>query len=270
MDGAVQTGDLYFGASSSYFTNLYPGLFVLVAHNVNSIDNFSIDGNLGADSNGYNNTMQFHVNDMGEVEIMGSSPSNIQYSVFVRRVYDTGDPSILQIFIVDNPDELLNYQHDIDFDNEDDQNILTFNGIVPDKISYLLLSKYKSIEVSDDEVYEIVKKYIELTHGKDINSVLSTLSNEYSQIVDVLNENIRYSTKIKIFNFEGEQLESLDLDGYVDEVHIAKDRIAFISYDEESGDDIWVYSSGSLRKVLNNVNLLKDNDSIVNDNIYND
>jgi hypothetical protein len=47
----IANGSYWFGDGSSYFTNLYPGLFVLVARNID-IDMFMVDGELGADNNG--------------------------------------------------------------------------------------------------------------------------------------------------------------------------------------------------------------------------
>ena len=50
-DGEVKDGSAYFGPSSEYFTNMYPGLFVLAATGVD-ISEFSITGDLGSDGSG--------------------------------------------------------------------------------------------------------------------------------------------------------------------------------------------------------------------------
>ena len=50
MDGQVMSGVGYFGYNSSYFTNYYPGMYVMVANNID-IEEFSIGGNVGSDSN---------------------------------------------------------------------------------------------------------------------------------------------------------------------------------------------------------------------------
>lgn len=54
MDGTIQNGSSYFGGASSYFTNMYPGLFIMAASNIQAITEFSICGDLGTDGNGVN------------------------------------------------------------------------------------------------------------------------------------------------------------------------------------------------------------------------
>src|SRR5690606_11785715 len=86
MDGVVYTGasSSVFGTSSSYFTNLYPGLFVLSAQNLD-INEFEINGDLGADGGGDMDNYFFEYNG---------------YGVFVKKVYNTKDPSVNHIIIV--------------------------------------------------------------------------------------------------------------------------------------------------------------------------
>jgi hypothetical protein len=54
MDGSIVAGDSYFGSGSQYFTNMYPGLFIMAASGINGVTEFSITGNLGTDGNGTN------------------------------------------------------------------------------------------------------------------------------------------------------------------------------------------------------------------------
>jgi hypothetical protein len=49
MDGSINSGDSYFGVGSSYFTNMYPGLFIMAASGINNVQEFSICGDLGTD-----------------------------------------------------------------------------------------------------------------------------------------------------------------------------------------------------------------------------
>lgn len=51
MDGEVVNGKDYFGNGSKYFTNMYPGLFLMVADNM-SVSEFTIGGNVGSDGQG--------------------------------------------------------------------------------------------------------------------------------------------------------------------------------------------------------------------------
>ena len=55
MDGQIEDGSNYFGDGSKYFTNMYPGLFVLAADDIN-IEQFSIGGNIGTDGDADINT----------------------------------------------------------------------------------------------------------------------------------------------------------------------------------------------------------------------
>jgi peptidoglycan hydrolase CwlO-like protein len=80
-----------FGAGSSYFTAKYPGLFVMAADNVD-INLFNINGNNGADGQGFTNATQFTLTVDGQV-----------YTVFAKRTTDnlnTRDPSINQIIVI--------------------------------------------------------------------------------------------------------------------------------------------------------------------------
>lgn len=69
-DGEIKDGSEYFGAGSSYFTNMYPGMFILAAKDID-IEEFSITGDVGSDSNTYLET--------AEVQINGS-----QYACFMK------------------------------------------------------------------------------------------------------------------------------------------------------------------------------------------
>lgn len=91
LDGTIEDGSSYFGSGSTYFTNMYPGLLVLGASNI-SIEEFSITGGTGQDSNGGANT--------GSVDI---SVNGSNYAVFYKTSYDNSsdEPAINQIIIVD-------------------------------------------------------------------------------------------------------------------------------------------------------------------------
>ena len=73
-DGGVEDGTSYFGAGSSYFTNMYPGMFVLVATGVN-VEEFSITGDIGADGD-----TEY------AVDVLSLTSNGKSYSVFVKTV----------------------------------------------------------------------------------------------------------------------------------------------------------------------------------------
>lgn len=270
MDGQISDGSLYFGASGSYFTNLYPGLFILHVENVSDINSFYLDGNLGADGEGLTQSYKFYVDSNGDEYIWGSSPSIAEYIIFVRQVYDAGDPSINQIFIFNNVSDPESYVHEFDTTNSEDSNSVTFNGNIPNKISYLLLSKPFGSAIDELDIKGIVKKYIQLTDGKNINQVLSTMNSEYNQIVDILNVDVNYGTSVKIYSLAGDLLDSVDIGGVSDLVYVCKNRILF-KIDKVNGDnEIWVYKDG-FKKILENITPVEGDRLVyINDLIYND
>lgn len=90
MDGTIAPGTLFFGTGSSYFTNMYPGLFLLAASDLNGVTQFSISGNLGTDGNGVN----FYSK---------QATSYIGWTAFYKSNNDLnsyGDPSVNHIILV--------------------------------------------------------------------------------------------------------------------------------------------------------------------------
>jgi hypothetical protein len=169
MDGAVVAGTQYdFGPGSSYFTNLYPGLFVLCAKNIN-ITSFSIIGEIGADGNG---SMDTSLNDAtigGQV-----------YTYWVKRVFDAGDPSINQIIIVKGNGSGISQT--VDTTTEDDTHILTGIPATATELHYLLLAQSDEAKIEDAEVSQIVDDYLTIVHGKNINTVLADLNAGYATV----------------------------------------------------------------------------------------
>jgi len=97
-DGLVVTTNSFFGTGSSYFTNMYPGLFVMAADNI-SIDEFSLTGNLGKDGDGDYDSGQFNVSVYGQT-----------YGVFYKTTYGNNnefnnETNVQQIIIVDGTNE---------------------------------------------------------------------------------------------------------------------------------------------------------------------
>lgn len=87
MNGFIADGSSYFGAGSQYFSNMYPGMFIMAANGVN-VSEFSITGDLGSDGNGTN-----------AVYIVTAHPG---WKAFVKTNYDLGgfDPSVNHIILV--------------------------------------------------------------------------------------------------------------------------------------------------------------------------
>jgi len=110
-DGLIVTTNNFFGTGSSYFTNMYPGLFVMAADNI-SINEFSLTGNTGKDGDGDYASGQFDVSVYGQT-----------YGVFYKTTYGNNnfnnETNIQQILIVDGTNEgitqdLYNELNDMD------------------------------------------------------------------------------------------------------------------------------------------------------------
>jgi hypothetical protein len=112
MDGQIVSGVGYFNTAgttcSKYFTNMYPGMFVLAATGVN-VSQFGIYGNLGSDGNG-----------------LGVASSQLsgypEWTVFLKTNYDNNenDPSVTHIILVygnlDDAAQVINPTGDYDDD----------------------------------------------------------------------------------------------------------------------------------------------------------
>lgn len=88
IDGTINSGDSYFGSGSTYFTNMYPGMFILAATGTNVIQ-FSITGDLGSDGQATD-----------AVYIATAHPG---WTAFIKTNDDnggSGDPSVNHIILV--------------------------------------------------------------------------------------------------------------------------------------------------------------------------
>ena len=171
MDGAVVAGTQNdFGPGSSYFTNLYPGLFVLCAKNIN-ITSFSITGNIGADGEG-----DMEANAPGGTVTVGGQV----YTYYVKRVFGISDPSINQIIIVKGNGSGINQI--VDATTQNDTHVLTGIPASATELHYLLLAQPDGAKIENAEVSQIVDDYLTIVHGKNINTVLADLNTDYATV----------------------------------------------------------------------------------------
>lgn len=173
MNGSIQAGTDYFGAVSNYFTNHYPGLFTLVAKSIN-IDSFTVNGtggSLGADGDGSVVTETIPIEGYAK-----------EYTAYVRLVYDTTDPSINQIIIIDAASE--GTAHHVDLTNEDDFNELTGIGAATE-LHYLLFSTADSSLISEEQLMSVITGYLDLVEDQSITDTLSTLNSNYEEITGI-------------------------------------------------------------------------------------
>lgn len=183
FDGVVENGASYFGPSSSYFTNLYPGLFVMSAYNTN-INTFSITGNVGADGNGI---------EVGTFSYGG-------FTIFTKTVYNAGDPSINQIIMVNSSDETIarTYDPNADWDNHE-----LFNIDSVTQIHYILFGLKSGVKPTSQQVQDVYQSYIDLIDTNNINNTLNILNSSYTNITDNLPPNSNGAGALYYFNDMG-------------------------------------------------------------------
>ena len=179
MNGTVNAGDSYFGSGSQYFTNLFPGMFVMVAKNTSN-NTFYIDGGVGADCSSeldsYTNTYTQNGN---------------SYTAFVKRYYNYSSPkpSINHIIIVDGDGDGITHDYnsggcDSDFDEISN---LTGGGI--NSIYYLTISLYPDEKIENPLIDSIVSNFLEYVDGVTISNILTGLSQNYLEITNLLTSN---------------------------------------------------------------------------------
>lgn len=176
-DGIILKESPLFGASSSssYFTNHYPGLFVMCAWDT-EVDEFRIDGNCGADGNGQNKKDNFEFVTLSET-----------YQVFVKRTFDVSEPSINQIIIVNAAtssgiNQVIAGSTDSDLHKLDGLAAASVN-----KIYYLLMSQFAGQKIEDEEVEKIVEQFLILAEAAvTIGDLLTSLNTNYTNLTGLL------------------------------------------------------------------------------------
>jgi len=91
FDGNVVSSESVFGTGSTYFTNQYPGLFVMISDNI-SINELSLTGGTGQDGSGDWSSGIFDVSVYGKT-----------YGVFYKTTFgnDSSETNVQQIIIID-------------------------------------------------------------------------------------------------------------------------------------------------------------------------
>ena len=148
-DGEVVAADAYFGNNSKYFTNMYPGLLVLGATNID-IEEFSITGGIGQDGEGGAN--------IGAVDLIINGKN---YSLFYKTSYGNSDTevSINQLIIVSDSTEGITQEFD-GLTNNCDQ-ILT--GLTGRKELYALtFARTDQNATSEEDLISIATEFLNL------------------------------------------------------------------------------------------------------------
>lgn len=175
-DGQVVVGDTWFNSDSEYFTNLYPGLFVMgSSFHGGAIDTFSINGDLGADGSGYVTTDSYTL----------TGYSNYTYTVYIKKVQGAYDPTVNHIIIVNTDGSGITHDFSTNTNNDYDQ--LSGLGSVT-KMYYLLASTHGSnLPVSKSEIDAMVIAFLDLVDGSPtLSDILTVLNDNYTTITDIL------------------------------------------------------------------------------------
>jgi len=187
-NGIVATSSA-FGGSSSYFTNLYPGLFILCSQGT-EVNTFNIDGGLGADGNGTFDNYQY------EKEYIGLSGST-NYLVSVKRVWGwpgagepivaATEPSVNHIIITKGATYSGTTQS-VGGDTNSDYHLI--DNLLADgtsEIYYLLTSMKHGVKITNEQIDTMVDEFLEIRdNSTDINELLTNLNSDYSNITGVL------------------------------------------------------------------------------------
>jgi uncharacterized delta-60 repeat protein len=227
MDGQVMSGEGYFGDDSSYFTNYYPGMYAMVATNID-IEEFSIGGLLGSGGSTENDSTMLVVHE------------GATYTVFVKVSREGsggegGDPSVNHIIIVPGESDGLTQVINEDGDDYDDHCIRGLTG--RKSIAYLLVSRQTSDYISYEDAEAIVVKFLQVTGGMSgVQSYSATNNGVYDLSptpVKLIGEG---SLDTAIVMVEGQRV-SIQRDGYYELVDSNGNRKIVLARDGESWDD---------------------------------
>jgi hypothetical protein len=267
-DGIILSGDSYFGAGSSYFTNLYPGLFVMAATNT-SVDEFYIDGSLGTDCDSDLDSYQQTYTGFSET-----------YTVFVKRYSNNtnNEPSNNHIIIVNSDGTGINHDYssggcDSDFDQISG---LTSSSVT--KIYYLLMSLSPTEKISDNQIDNIVNIFLSLVDGLSIEESKDLIDSLYITITDSFNNsqttnnygvmgNKITDSYFDCLNFQGGFIwdNILTQNSVFWGNYFAPVRDSYFSYNNFNSQSIFTENIFSPRAEFKNCNV---SNSVINNNIF--
>lgn len=147
MDGSVESGDNYFGVGSKYFTNMYPGLFLMIADNI-SISEFNISGDIGSDGSG-----------VGAGSVESVVPD---WTLFYKTNTDESDsdPSINQLILV--PGSSTGITHEYDTSSQyDDHRVSGINERT--RLIYAVIARHPEEDVlTEEDAILVAQKILEI------------------------------------------------------------------------------------------------------------
>ncbi len=145
-NNTIAHGDEAFGPGSLYFTAKFDGIFALAVLGMD-ISLFEIDGGLGADGNGFvdDATIPITVN-------------NSEFTLFVKRVWGAGVPSVNHLVIVPGDGEQV-FRIVSTNTNNDDDSFYQLDGI--DRLFYILVAQEGGLYLDDETATAIGLEFIQ-------------------------------------------------------------------------------------------------------------
>jgi uncharacterized delta-60 repeat protein len=228
MDGQVASGSDYFGEGSNYFTNLYPGMFVMVATNVN-IEEFSVTGEVGSDSSTQNESSVVVVH------------QGATYTVFMKfnREGDggesDGEPSVNHLIIVPGDASGLTQLINEDGDSYDDHCVRGLSG--RGAIAFLLIAREDAQYLSNEDAEAVALKFLDVIGGlSSVQTYSATGDSDYDLSPHNVNQVGEGSLDTAIVIVNGERV-SIQRAGYYEVVNSQGGRKIVYAMDGESWDD---------------------------------
>jgi serine-aspartate repeat-containing protein C/D/E len=157
-NGTVAASDSIFGPGSRYFTAKHPGMFTMAVENM-AIDRFVISGDLGADGGGQT-----------EGAVITTSVSGQTYTLFIKRTFNAGDPSVNHIIVVPGGTAGLSHEFDT-YTNNDHHAVSGLQG--RPGIYYLLVARQSGGRLSDADATSIAQQFLALipTAGTAVSGI---------------------------------------------------------------------------------------------------
>lgn len=148
-DNLVASNTISLGSQGQYFTYKGTGIWLFAA-DINGVNSFSINGNLGADGGGF-----------ADATVLNTTKNGVSYSGFVKRVYSAGDPSVNHLIIVENKPGL---SHTYTTNTNDDQHTLT--GLSSHtRIYYLLYAGSSGYYINNSSTLAIMNQFLNVIQG---------------------------------------------------------------------------------------------------------
>jgi Zn-dependent metalloprotease len=136
-----------FGFKGQYFTAKYDGLFILAA-DIDTLNNFTITGNLGADGSGNVQGFEIELNRGGKT-----------YYGYGKKVYGTSDPSVNHLIIVPSEGSSLSQT----FSSNTNNDYHSVDGLINEKrIYYLLFAGTSGANYSEQVFIDVMNTFLDL------------------------------------------------------------------------------------------------------------